>query len=247
MKRVLIRSELIEFATLPIVFPISPEQTYKSFEPFLSKIDAKINLDTISNILCQLIPNFGERDVEVLYLLYKVVVDGEIGFLSNSLKRKDWTNHTIKTRSFCIFLYLQNYRTSTTLSKREVAGGWAFNEGIKSNKSSNASFSPLNSPRSKAMRSTSQNDTAQNLVSFIKQNLYVLLKIACGITDFKSKDSFKVTPQELELLGCIFSLAEDKEVTSFRPLGELLPKDLDSNSVIALIDKALSASEGRRE
>ena len=244
MKRVLIRSELIEFGTLPIAISLNPEQTYKNFEPYLSKVDGKINLDTISNILCQLVPNLGEKDVEVLYILYKIVVEGEVTVLANILKRKDWTVQQINARTFCIFLFLQNFRTSTATSKREGAGGWSFNEGIKSSKSSNSNFSPLNSPRTKAMRSV-QNDPTQNLISFIKSNIDILLKIACGITDFKSKDSFRVTQKEFELLSCIFYLAEDRDITEYKPLGDLIQKDLDSNTVLAIIEKTLSTSEGR--
>lgn len=243
MRRVIVRTELIEFATLPIVINLSPEQAYKGFEPYLAKIDSKINLDIISNILTQLIPNFTEKDVQVLFVLYKVVVDGDISFLNTPLRKKDFSLHTVKARIFCIFLFLQNFRTSTAINKKEVAGGWAYNEGIKSNKLTSSQFSPLNSPRSKAMRASSF-DSSQNLLAFVKTHLPILLRLACGHTDFKSKESFMVSPSEFDLLSCILSLVEDKETTIVRNLSDLFTRDLDSNSVLALVDKTLSSSEG---
>jgi hypothetical protein len=239
MKRVIIRSELIDFATLPIVLSISPEQFYKGFEQYLVKPDTKISLDTISNILCQLILNFTEKDVLVLYILYKIVVDGDVSFVSSNFKRKDYALHQVRARTFCLFLFLQTFRTSTAINKKETSGGWANNEGIKS---TGQNFSPLNSPRSKAMRASAP-DSSQSLMAFVKANLPVMLKLACGIIDFKSKESFRVSPQEFELLNCILSLAEDKDITSYRSLSDLFPKDLDSNSVIALVEKALSTPE----
>lgn len=242
MKRVIVRTELIEFATLPIVINISPEQAYKGFEPYIKKIDGKITLEDISSILCILIPNFTEKDVQVLFILYKVVVDGDISFLSTTLKKKDFSLHTVRARIFCIFLYLQNFRTSTAINKKEVAGGWAYNEGIKSTKLTSSQFSPLNSPRSKAMRASSF-DFSQNLLAFVKTHLPILLRLACGLTDFKSKESFMVSPAEFEQLSCILSLVEDKETTVVRNLSDLFTRDLDSNSVLALVDKTLSSSE----
>jgi hypothetical protein len=242
MKRVIVRTELIEFATLPIVINISPEQAYKGFEPYIAKIDGKVNLETISNILCQLIPNFTDKDVQVLFILYKVVVDGDISFLNTTLKKKDFGLHTVKARIFCLFLFLQNFRTSTAINKKEVAGGWAYNEGIKSSKLSASQFSPLNSPRSKAMRASTF-DSSQNLLAFVKTHLPILLRLACGLTDFKSKDSFMVSPAEFDLLSCILSLVEDKETTIVRNLSDLFNRELDSNAVLALVDKTLSSSE----
>ena len=242
MKRITLRTELIEFSTLPIVINISPEQAYKGFEPYIAKVDGKISLEAISNILCQLIPNFTEKDVQVLFILYKVVVDGDVTFLGTTLKKKDFESHTINARTFCIFLYLQNFKTSTAINRRDVSGGWANNEGINSSRLSSSQFSPLNSPRSKAMR-TNSIDSSQNLITFVKAHLPILLRLACGLTDFKSKDSYLVKPVEFELLSCILSLVEEKGVAMVKNLSELFVKDIDSNTALALVEKTLSYSE----
>jgi hypothetical protein len=248
MKRVLIRSEMVDFGTLPIVIKITPIQLYKSFEQYLDKPDSKITLEKISNTLCGLIPNFTEKDVQILYILYKIVVDGDIAFLSNTIKRKDWGLHLVKTRSFCLFLFLQNFRTSTTVNKMDAAAGSQnnqFNESYKKNKNLAQSFSPLNSPRSKVARSNPV-DSSQNLINFVKSNLEMFLKIVCANNDFKTNESFKVSPSEFDLLSGILSLAEYGDNVSQKSLTELIPKDLDSHSVSALVEKALSTSEGTR-
>lgn len=136
-KLLLIRSEVIEFATLPIVLKISPKQLLKALSPFMVASSSTINLEKVTQILTHLIPNFNEKDVHVLFLLYKIVVEGEdIEILQKTIKKADWSFNLVNSRKFCLFMFLQSFRTN--LDTRDALGSGSgyhtqFNESIRSN------------------------------------------------------------------------------------------------------------------
>lgn len=133
--RLKIRTEVMEFATLPIVLKISPKQLLKALSPFMVAPGSTINLEKVTQILTKLIPNFNEKDVHVLFLLYKIVVEGEdIEFLQKTIKRADWAFNLVNARKFCLFMFLQSFKTNLDTRDTAGSGGYNhFNEGIRSN------------------------------------------------------------------------------------------------------------------
>lgn len=237
-QRLLVRSEVLDFGTLPLPLldSLTPEQILKGFDPWTAKPDAKLTADDISNILSQSIPNFGPKDAFVLFQLYKITVEGEIAFLSVT-NPQAWSQLTVKARPFCMFLYLQSYRT-----KSESQGNWQNLEGMKSLKSSNQ-FSPLNSPRSRSMRTTSAIDNTQNMISFVKSAIVsALLKIASGIRDFKSKEPQRITPAAFEHLSVLLRTPQYEKEHN-QSLAEFLGKETDFNTVASLIDLHVGSAE----
>jgi hypothetical protein len=80
-----------------------------------------INLEKVTQILVNLIPNFNDKDVHVLFLLYKIVVEGEdIEILQKTIKKADWSFNLVNSRKFCLFMFLQSFRTN--LDTREAQG-----------------------------------------------------------------------------------------------------------------------------
>lgn len=237
-QRLLVRSEVLDFGTLPLPLldSLTPEQLLKGFDHWTAKPDSKLTADEIATILSQTIPNFGPKDAFVLFQLYKITVEGDISFLSIT-NPQAWSQLTVKARPFCMFLYLQSFRT-----KSESQSSWQNIEGMKSLKTS-SQFSPLNSPRSRSMRTTSAIDNTQNMINFVKGAICsALLKIASGIRDFKSKEPTKITPGAFEHLHCLLrTYPNDKEPA--QSLGDFLGKDTDYNTVTALIDHHIASAE----
>lgn len=129
-KRLKIRTEVIQFATLPIVLKISPNSLLKSIGPFMVAPESTLTLEKLTAILKELISNFHDKDIHVLFLLYKIVVDGEdIGYLQKTVKRSEWAFQMVNARKFCVFMFLQSFRTN--LDNRD--GYNHFNESIRSN------------------------------------------------------------------------------------------------------------------
>lgn len=249
LKRLKIRTEVINFATLPIVLKINPKQLLKSFDPFMTSADSKINLDEVSTILCQLIPNFTEKDVHVLFILYRVVVDKDIEFLSSTIKRNDWGFNLVNARKFCLFMFLQNYRTNTDSSKKELNGSWGhnqFNEGIRS---SNQHYSPMNSPRTKMNRQSTMSENS-NLKAFVKTNIHIFLRIVSGIGDFKSRDNFSLRGEEIDHLDTIFAFNDMKSSGSLaeKQLSAMINglPEIDSKSMQKLLETSVTINDGKR-
>lgn len=238
----LIRSEVIEFATLPIILKISSKHLVKSFNTYLKGPETSISLAKITQILCELIPNFTEKDVLVLFILYKVVVDKEIEFLSGSIKSGDWKYNKVDVRRFCVFMILQNYRTNLDSSKKELNSSWSHNQFNESFRSSNRilgqNFSPMNSPRTKMNRQPGSHTEANStLKAFIKSNLEVLLWIVSGGGD-KTKESYSISSESYQLLDTIFELSGDVK----RNISTILGGQSSTNAINA-IEHSLSINE----
>lgn len=94
---------MVEFGTIPIVIKITPQQILKHFGAMLSANEPKVSAEKISVILCKIVPNFTEKDVNVLIIMYKTVVEGNSNFLTQAIKNGNWNQLTVDIRQFCIF------------------------------------------------------------------------------------------------------------------------------------------------
>jgi len=69
----------------------------------LSSNETKVPAEKISTILCKIVPNFTEKDVNVLIIMYKVVVEDNSAFLTQAIRSGNWNQLTVDIRQFCIF------------------------------------------------------------------------------------------------------------------------------------------------
>lgn len=138
-------------------------------------------------------PNFTEKDVHALIIMYKVVVEGNTSFLTQTIRTSSWNQLTVDIRQFCIFLFLQNYKNHSESGKKELTNSWGqnqFNESIRSNnRLLSQSFSPINSPRTKMARNGQPIEQSSQILNFLKNNMKVILKILSGNMDSRVNDN----------------------------------------------------------
>lgn len=240
-KQFKLRTEVLEFGTLPIILKISSNQLVKSFSEYLRDDDSRISFPEINKILCSMIANFTDKDVQLLYILYKVVVDNEIDFLVKVIQKGDWKNRFVDAKKFCLFMILQNYRTNLD-SSNSTLSHQQFNESFRGNSQNN--FSPLNSPRrGMNMRSQGQSES-QQLKSFLRSNIPLLLWIVSGAKHPLNPDKpFPVATHHFDLLSPVFQVLGSQS----QPLSSRITRrsDLNSKSLRGILDSYSTIKDGK--
>ena len=196
-----------------------------------------IKLDQFKTKVEQNSINLTSSDAEILFLFYKLFSESDWSFLNlftSPNKTNEKSNLGCDVRGLSIFFFLQLFSSSSTrhyLEKKPKEfsatfsgnfGGMVslnnqFNEGLL-NKNTNAgspllavnnmSFSPLNSPRTKTVRVFNYSTENQNIFSYLKFNMKIMLKLLTNESISNETDTY-ITLQDIEPLS-IFLSSEQK-------------------------------------